>query len=590
MGNEQLIIEYIKKYIVSDVYPDSAIMINGGWGSGKTYFIKNILVSNLEETLKIKEMHLCYITLNGLSSTKEFMKRIQSLIIKERFNVLNEVQKTDSGIIDIITGIDSICDDVNLQGWLSILFGAKKKIDSSISKKNISSTLFIFDDLERCPIDLKEILGFINDLIEHEHCKCIIVANEEEIEDSFFKIKEKFISRTFEFVPNLDDFLKNEREKYKDQPLNKLSDENWKGFIKSNLYPYKLNLRIVQSALFITNEIYNICINRILQEENDLSQYVLNRLLFDIYYVEKYYKEGNEKPQIKNNDNIENVVIFGSKNDLSSYKKIFMFILDVVYNGIYEEKVILKNIEAYIENNKINGIYSPIAELKSYYYMEDEKIQAILDLIHETVKNLNLNQLSDFFNSLIPLLDIGFSYNHKTDFESVLQLIADTVDISATENDWVFEKVEFHTTLKDEQFKKYKIAMNMMKEKLEKKASISNEYMDEILSSHNWIFKLQCDMKTNEYNYREEKKYLSYFNLDILLKNLEQSSNLQLSDFRTILYGLYRRNNCMESFINDIETALELVSKLETITINKKINKLTIKYIIGDLKASFSKD
>ena len=30
MGNEQLIIEYIKKYIVSDVYPDSAIMINGG--------------------------------------------------------------------------------------------------------------------------------------------------------------------------------------------------------------------------------------------------------------------------------------------------------------------------------------------------------------------------------------------------------------------------------------------------------------------------------------------------------------------------------------------------------------------------------
>ena len=310
-----------------------------------------------------------------------------------------------------------------------------------------------------------------------------------------------------------------------------MSDENWKGFIKSNLYPYKLNLRIVQSALFITNEIYNICINRILQEENDLSQYVLNRLLFDIYYVEKYYKEGNEKPQIKNNDNIENVVIFGSKDDLSSYKKIFMFILDVVYNGIYEEKVILKNIEAYIENNKINGIYSPIAELKSYYYMEDEKIQAILDLIHETVKNLNLNQLSDFFNSLIPLLDIGFSYNHKTDFESVLQLIADTVDISATENDWVFEKVEFHTTLKDEQFKKYKIAMNMMKEKLEKKASISNEYMDEILSSHNWIFKLQCDMKTNEYNYREEKKYLSYFNLDILLKNLEQSSNLQLSDF-----------------------------------------------------------
>ena len=39
--NEEEIVQAIKNYIEDTVYP-YALMITGEWGSGKTYFIKNL--------------------------------------------------------------------------------------------------------------------------------------------------------------------------------------------------------------------------------------------------------------------------------------------------------------------------------------------------------------------------------------------------------------------------------------------------------------------------------------------------------------------------------------------------------------------
>lgn len=46
---------------------------------------------------------------------------------------------------------------------------------------NLSTFIFIFDDLERCECPLKEVFGFLNELVEHENTKVIIIANEKEI-------------------------------------------------------------------------------------------------------------------------------------------------------------------------------------------------------------------------------------------------------------------------------------------------------------------------------------------------------------------------------------------------------------------------
>lgn len=588
MGNQELIIEYVKRYISNDVGLNTAIMIKGAWGCGKTYFIKEILGPKLKPLLEKKNNHLCYISLNGISSINELMKRIQSIVLKTNFIFKGELSSYD---IDIITGIDSIFDEINLQGLMNIAIGAKKKFEKRIVKNNLNTSVFVFDDLERCALPLKEILGAINDLVEHMKCKCIIVANEAEIDkvQDFTKIKEKFISRTIEFKPDINGFFTSQWEIYKNQPLGMLNNENWNAFMKEKSYSLDINLRTLQSVFSITNEIIEICKNVLSKENESITQHLLNKLINDVYKVEEYYKKGNPRPEI-NKEEILGLYNLSDSSDLFFSFEIFNFIFQIVYDGEYIDNIILNHISNYIQNIKTKNILSPITELKNYPLLEDEVIQEKLDQIDSNIKEMSLNQACDLFNILIPLLDLGFQYHRYSDFNQVLDYILNKINIYDSENSLLYSVVENHTFLKNEQYNKFIEATQKVKERLREKSIPKSQNIEVLLASNDWLEKLQNDIKEKEYDYRNEKKYLSYFNQDILLKRLEQCSNNQLSKFRDLLYRMYRRQNCLDSFVNDVESAHLLINRLESINITKKINKATIKYLIGDLKVSFPKE
>lgn len=588
MGNQELIIEYVKRYISNDVGLNTAIMIKGAWGCGKTYFIKEILGPKLKPLLEKKNNHLCYISLNGISSINELMKRIQSIVLKTNFIFKGELSSYD---IDIITGIDSIFDEINLQGLMNIAIGAKKKFEKRIVKNNLNTSVFVFDDLERCALPLKEILGAINDLVEHMKCKCIIVANEAEIDkvQDFTKIKEKFISRTIEFKPDINGFFTSQWEIYKNQPLGMLNNENWNAFMKEKSYSFDINLRTLQSVFSITNEIIEICKNVLSKENESITQHLLNKLINDVYKVEEYYKKGNPRPEI-NKEEILGLYNLSDSSDLFFSFEIFNFIFQIVYDGEYNDNIILNHISNYIQNIKTKNILSPITELKNYHLLEDEVIQEKLDQIDSNIKEMSLNQACDLFNILIPLLDLGFQYHRYSDFNQVLDYILNKINIYDSENSLLYSVVENHTFLKNEQYNKFIEATQKVKERLREKSIPKSQNIEVLLASNDWLEKLQNDIKEKEYDYRNEKKYLSYFNQDILLKRLEQCSNNQLSKFRDLLYRMYRRQNCLDSFVNDVESAHLLINRLESINITKKINKATIKYLIGDLKVSFPKE
>ena len=68
----ECICDYVKK-----PYTDYAVMINGEWGSGKTYFWNNKLRSRLE-SLKVngKNYKTIYMSLYGINSLEEISKKI----------------------------------------------------------------------------------------------------------------------------------------------------------------------------------------------------------------------------------------------------------------------------------------------------------------------------------------------------------------------------------------------------------------------------------------------------------------------------------------------------------------------------------
>lgn len=591
MGNQELIIDCVKRYIKSGNGLNSAIMIKGKWGCGKTYFVKNILPKRLEEQLNKDNKNMCYITLNGLTSVKDIMNRLQSEFFKNHYRLKNKKENKDSSNMDIITGIDSIFDNINLHASLTIIKGIGKKAKSYASEKYLTSTVFIFDDFERCSINKNEVLGTINDLIEHKQCKCIIIANEEEIKNSedYNKIKEKFISRTLEYIPDVKSFFVEERNKYINEPLHDLDDKFWTDFIKNKVYSSRVNLRTIQSALFITNEVYTICKCdcTVYQENKEVLQYVLQKLLIDIYRIEEHCKEGKHKLESEDNGKLLGVYNLGLNGDYESYFEMFPFIFDIVYDGLYNKENILESIDTFVHNIKTNGKLSPITELKEYYYLEDEEIQEKLNLISSTIDKLNLEQVSTLFNFLIPLLDLGFNYDGITDFYKVLDQVISKSEISELKNDMLLDTIKNHTSLKDEQNKKYRYAMEHMLLSLEEKLAISSQNIDNLLDRVNWVEALREDLKYNEQVYRNDMIYFSYFNLEVLLKKLGDATNKELTEFRNILYSLYRRNNCVNSFCNDVKSIREFIYKLNELEVKGKINKQTIKYIIGDLSTSF---
>lgn len=60
-----------------------ALMLSGTWGSGKTYFVKNILKGELEESGYLRKKKFIYISLYGKSSIHDVEANICLSSFKE---------------------------------------------------------------------------------------------------------------------------------------------------------------------------------------------------------------------------------------------------------------------------------------------------------------------------------------------------------------------------------------------------------------------------------------------------------------------------------------------------------------------------
>ena len=223
---------------------DYAIMINGDWGSGKSYYIKHDffrVVTDVDYKQEISE----------LESLQTKLTKVLTRSRKDQRND-NHLKKYDAKkyypFYVSLYGISSI-EDFNrkvadgVHDWI----GKGIDIAKSFVKDKIGLNLpfsvgvyiphnavLVFDDLERICSDKitpVEVLGLINSYAEHHNKKVIIVCNESEFskhmtEDNhnsngvtdFCKYKEKTIRFAYTFKPDIssvyDTFAKEQQDEY----------------------------------------------------------------------------------------------------------------------------------------------------------------------------------------------------------------------------------------------------------------------------------------------------------------------------------------------------------------------------------------
>ena len=155
------------------------ILVNGTWGIGKTYYLKDYLQNN----------KYIYISLFGIDKLEGIkyaiyyeLNKIGACINK----FVNNNSNRDVGISFLTLPIPNISSDI------------QKKIEKKLKKESL---ILVIDDLERKSDDIntKELLGFIESLSEIENIKIIIVANEKYIgdKDVYDNFKEKVINKTY---------------------------------------------------------------------------------------------------------------------------------------------------------------------------------------------------------------------------------------------------------------------------------------------------------------------------------------------------------------------------------------------------------
>ena len=164
---ESVITEYLK-----NPRAEYAVMIDGDWGSGKTYFLTHSLVRIMEniDIGKEKRRKYAYVSLYGAKSIDEVSKEIVFQCFgkkhKKKVETADTVMETASNILTASLGAVNI--DLS-------------KIKDTLAKIDINNWIICFDDLERCCLPINEMLGYMNRLVEHNNCKVIILANEKEI-------------------------------------------------------------------------------------------------------------------------------------------------------------------------------------------------------------------------------------------------------------------------------------------------------------------------------------------------------------------------------------------------------------------------
>lgn len=198
------IIQYLT-YFLDLNSPKYAVLINGEWGCGKTFFIKETLQNWANCNSKKRKFH--YVTLNGVSSLDD----IDNDLFASMHPILSD-KKIQLGA-KIAKGLVKGTLKINLDDSDKQQYTGRPSLDFNINDikdaSNVSQQVFVFDDLERCMLEPNEVMAYINYMVEHLECNVVIIADIEK----FYKkgecrdILEKTIGQQFSLKTNYYDFF-----------------------------------------------------------------------------------------------------------------------------------------------------------------------------------------------------------------------------------------------------------------------------------------------------------------------------------------------------------------------------------------------
>lgn len=471
--NNYHVISYLDYYLSLNS-PEYAVLINGDWGIGKTFLMKEYTimysqkVSNIDKAANIKWnkkfkewipfyknnkkqniKKIIHISLNGIGSREEVNEAITEEVYPIWKNKwIKSISKLGSENVKMIAKLKSVdLKSLDIKHFLNL---------------RRSDIIYVFDDLERCSMPLEDILGYINTFVEYDHCNVLIIANEEEIrkkiknnsvgkekECIYDKIKEKIIGKTLTLVPEteivMDSF-------FEDIQFSSKGLLKWKNFIASIYKKSTLNnLRILKQSICDFERIYNILEER--HKKNDEFMEILIHIFFALSFEIKsghfscrdfeYWKhkeiqnlvgrpstEDKEETPLSKYNGVHNMVYYGSFFSCETLS-------NILENGFVSKEDIRKEINklSYF-NGKEERSWRKICFWRDMRSEEVEKFYRIFEEEFEQRKFIDFGEILHVFGLKIFLADKGIISKEMKDIVWECMNYADDILKYAVDYNW----------------------------------------------------------------------------------------------------------------------------------------------------------
>lgn len=414
--------------------PQYAVLLKGKWGSGKTWFIRKSI-----EQLEDSGGKALYISLYGVSSTRqidqEFFRQLHPVLGSKGAALVGRVFK---GLVKATVKVD-LDGDGKEDDSLSF---SLPDIDLAEYMRATEGFVLVFDDVERCPIPIGELLGYINYFVEHGGHKTVLVANEDEIlakngdtsqtGNEYRRIKEKLIGKTFEIEPDLNNAVYAFVEELETPGTKKILQQNLGLIQELYIASEYQNLRHLRQAILDYARLLATLEDEVLKQD-ELLTHLLTMFLIYSFEIKSGHIQPNDITQIESSFYSSSVLKGNNREslyNLLSRKYVGINLLDtllpsqlwqdILSSGILEPQRINEAIK--ISKYFASQTQPDWVRLWHAFSLTDNEFDSLLETVSERFQNNeydNANVLRHVVGILLMLTGYGLYSKSKDEILAI---------------------------------------------------------------------------------------------------------------------------------------------------------------------------
>ena len=591
---------FLNEYMINPD-PQYAVFLKGNWGCGKTFFVNNWLNSYKKKIPEEQILKPVMVSLYGLSEIKQITaainkalypilcgraakvgktltKFLSAIVLKHEV----DVDKDGNSDFEIELGLDSVL----------LLFSSE---DNSVKK----GKLLIFDDIERCEMPMKRLMGYLNYFVELCHSHLIIIGDERKMTDEqkiiFSDFKEKTIGREFEISTNVRSAIENFTEQ---EPTSEFIRKHITTIEKVFSMTDCQNLRILRQALWDFGRFEEAMIEFSKESKYEhvmlhiLGSYIIsyceyrgeNHDLLDKWVKYNCNWETTNKDEINMlKQQLGNLCQRYNNSSISPYQTFNISLVEKIITELNTGISIKDFAEGYFAPN----VENPCIKINDSFSMDNETFLEFYNRLIDDICNLKIKGFRDLGYALTYLFSLDFhkiKQINETDFNRLRDVLPNYLLNITTAENLYFANLEFkrgvNSYMTNDNIERLSIICSTFYNECERRIMASKNIMTLTLenlkdSNVKELFDINKEALPDHSCTYEMVAIFNSVDISLLFENLGKLNNASLQTFNSFIRERYKLSHRMGNWISntndDIKPLQELKGKIDSYILNEQL-------------------